>query len=137
MGTMNRNGFTLLELIATLGILTALMMISYPFMTHHLVTARRKQAEAALINLAGRLDEYYSLEGRYKTASAEILHLSELNRSQYYRLIIQAASDDRFTISAVPLRTQAREDKQCGTLTLDEMGNRRISGDGDIKHCWS
>ena len=132
----NAIGFSLLEIIASLAIVAITTSIGYPLFSQHLVKTHRQQAEVALLHVANRLDEFYALEGHYDQLSAKQLNLQTINKSLRYHVKIAQASDDHFTISAIPDPHQARQDKRCGILSVNEMGKRFISGTGSIGECW-
>jgi type IV pilus assembly protein PilE len=132
----NRLGFTLLELMVALAIMGILVSLSYPLYTHHLVKARREQAEMALLQLAGRLEVLHSLDGSYKNATTE-LHMEQLIKDDSYHLQIENVTDEEYQISAVPQKSQAESDIGCGKLSLNEKGEHFVSGKDNIDNCWS
>ena len=126
-------GFSLIELLAVLAIVVIIASISYPLYSSHVIKARRHHAEAALVSLAQRLEEYYSLEDTYKNSNKLV---EEFNVINGYKLIIRNPNDEHFTISAVPSGDQAKRDRQCGTLSLNDRGQRSVSGHGSAQSCW-
>lgn len=125
--------FSLLELLVVLSIIGILAGICLPSYSHHFVNARRKAAAATLIDLSGRLEELHTIEGGYQTAATQ-LNPAMLNSDKYYQFIIQHANDSQFKLNAIPRSSQ--NDPDCGTLSIDEMGQKSISGVGNVQQCW-
>jgi type IV pilus assembly protein PilE len=129
---IKKSGFTLIELLIALTLISILSAIAYPFYNEHLIKVRRTYAAAALEDLAGRMEEYYISKNTYDNATREDLHV---NNNNYYHLDI-AAKDNTYVLSAIPLGKQADSDVLCGSLTLDQNGNKNISGNGLVEECW-
>lgn len=129
-------GFSLIELLITLTIISILAGISYPTYTRHITHTRRIQAEIALTDLATRLEQYYESNNSYQNATLANLGLNELTDGGYYKLVIDNSSENTYQISAIPLLNQAKTDAACGNLLLDQNGNKKISGTEKIENCW-
>jgi type IV pilus assembly protein PilE len=132
---IKKSGFTLMELLIALALISVLSAIAYPFYNGHLVKVRRTYAAAALEDLAGRMEEYYILNNTYNNATLENLHVNEIHYKSYYYLNI-ITKDDTYVLRAMPLGKQADVDALCGSLTLDQNGNKNISGNGSVEECW-
>jgi type IV pilus assembly protein PilE len=131
-----QTGFTLLELITVMAIVSLLLTISYPIYTHHLQKTHRTQGQIALLDLASAMERYYIVNNTYAGAGLANLYINPATESGYYLLEINAASESSYSLHAVPQKTQM-EDKSCGTLALDQLGKKGISGDGSVADCWS
>jgi type IV pilus assembly protein PilE len=132
----NQNGFSLIELMFALTISAILIGIGYPTFIHHLIHVKRNRATIALLQLAGRLETYFSDNGSYQDATIGGLGAASLVDDLPYQLLIVSATDTHYEIQAVPQGAQAERDTRCGTLSLTDTNERKISGDGDIKQCW-
>lgn len=130
-----KKAFSLIELLVTLAIVAILATIAIPAYSSHLIKAKRRHAETALMHLAIRLEQFHSLEGTYQHANGKTLQIAELEDSDYV-LSIQTQTEHDFLITATPLSQTARKDTQCGTLSLNAAGHRMISGTGSVKTCW-
>ena len=125
---MKNLGFTLIELLIVLTIIGILGTISYPLYTEHLVKMRRTYAITTLADLAGKIEEYYVLHNTYNNAVADI------TKNSYH--LYSIATDDIYVLHADPLGKQAESDILCGSLTLDQNGNRGVNGVGSVEKCW-
>ena len=125
-----------MELIIVLAIIGILAGLAYPRYSQHLITARRAYATIALTDVAARLEQYYTQNNSYAGATLEGLGVSDANYKNYYQLKITQATTDQYTINAMPQNKQAQEDAGCGTLSLDQAGNKNITGSGKIEECW-
>lgn len=128
-------GFTLIELLIVIALISILSAIAYPSYNQHLIKTRRNYAMVALMDLAGRMEEYFLLNNTYDNATLENLHVNNTDSQNYYHLAI-AAKDDIYTLHAIPLGKQATADVVCGALTFDQTGKKAISGKGTVAECW-
>lgn len=126
---MKNLGFTLIELLIVLAIISILSTISYPLYTGHLVRMRRTYAITALMDRSGNMEEQYIINGN----TYDNVILEDINN--YYHLV-KTTTNDTYVLSAVPLGKQAALDALCGSLTIDQNGNKGISGSGSIEECW-
>lgn len=94
------------------------------------------EAEIQLIKLAGALEKYYLLNNTYENATLDQLHISEIIADHQYQLQIVSTGREDFLIQAIPLDRQAEKDKTCASLSLDNTGNKGISGSGPLTECW-
>lgn len=125
-----------MELLIVLAIIGILMGLAYPRYRQHLITAHRAYATVSLTDLAARLEQYYTQNNSYAGATLDKLDISDAKYKNYYQLKITQATNDQYTISAIPQNHQAQEDTDCGTLILDQTGNKNITGSGTIEECW-
>ncbi len=137
---MNRmmRGFTLIEAMIVVAILGIIVAFGYPSYRDQVMKSRRAEGMGELLELADRLERYYSDKGTYAgatlgTTSADIFH--KLTDKGNYMLSIDSA-DQRRPLPLVPPRRVGRTNDKCGTFTLDSTGTKSVSGplsDGD---CW-
>lgn len=130
-----QHGFTLLELITVMAIISILIAVSYPLYTHHVIKTNRAQAQIALLNMAASMERYHVLNHRYQGATLSNLEINAYTTNKHYQLEISQAGEDDYQLKAVPQGTQ-RKDKTCGTLSLDEKGRKEVSGIGRVGECW-
>ena len=142
------NGFTLLELLIVIAIVSILAVVAVPSYREYVRQSRRADAQGALMAFANAMERYYTEHNTYKgagtdndkTTGAPTIFPTEApldGNTKYYDLKINSADATSFVLHAVPKGAQA-EDK-CGTLTLDSLGNRGITGaDAGVTagDCW-
>lgn len=126
----------MLELLIVMAITAILLAVAYPAYTSHLVKGRRCQAEIALFYLAGQLESFYSLQNTYQGATLSLLGVDAYTDDHGYQLSIPTATEENYIISATPLGQQSHADTACATLSLDERGEKSVSGSADPKLCW-
>lgn len=129
-----KKGFTLIEILLVITLIGIMGLISYPLYTEHLTRVRRSMICAKLIDLAGHLEKYYASNNSYSNATFTNLTFSYENLATYYQLEI-IAKNDFYTLKASPIGSQLK-DLTCGTLIIDQSGNKNITGTGKISECW-
>jgi len=133
-------GFTLTELMITVALVGILGAIAYPSYLDQVRKSRRTDAQAALINLAGLMEQHYSRNNTYANASIgtgtanDVLSSSD-TPEDWYTLSIIAQTATSYTIQASPKGDQVN-DVQCGTLSMDSVGTKSVSGTGTTRECW-
>ncbi|MDF2940631.1 MAG: pilE [Gammaproteobacteria bacterium] len=135
---MDQNkGFSLTEIIIVLLIIGILCSFAPPNYHRALIKSHRSEATVALENLSLSLEHYYNIHHSYCGASLEKLSIPDLTKSRYYELSIQQLRNNRFVLDAKPLASQTR-DTECGTLSLDSLGNEGASGysSNPQQDCW-
>ena len=123
-------GFSLIELIITVVIVAIIAAIAYPSYQDHLRKGRRGSAQAFMMDLANR-EQQYLLDARsYATGAGALTSLNVTVPSDvasFYTVTIDpgaTASQPTYTITATPLGVQASD----GALTLDDSGNKTRAG---------
>lgn len=123
-------GFTLIELMIAVAVVAILASVAYPSYTQHTRKAKRADAQALLMALAGRQQQYL-LDTRTYAATIGALNLpvpANVSSSYDVSLALGAGTAPTFTLTAAPRGGQAAD--KCGTLTLDHTGSKTPSG------CW-
>lgn len=134
---MKKNsGFSLLEILITLAIISLLSAIAYPLYTQHVTQTHRKQAQIALFNLANQMERYY-VENNHSYAQATLAKLGfdETTLKDRYEISITATATT-YKLQAMPLKNQAKHDANCGSLVLNQLGEKKITGSGSLQECW-
>ena len=121
-------GFTLLELMITVGIVAALAAMAvagYGFAT---LKTRRAAAQGCLTEAAGAMERYYTSQMTYQGAG---IPACSADVDQYYTIDFAAGpGTNAYTLRATPQGGQAKD--KCGTMTLTERNVRTPTTAG----CW-
>jgi type IV pilus assembly protein PilE len=127
-GSPNR-GFTLIELMIAVAVVAILAMIAYPSYTSQVMKGRRSAAEAVLLDIAQRQQQYL-LDVRGYAASVAVLNVTiPSNVSTYYTVQIDplpAGPPPAFTARATPIAGTAQASDV--VLTINNTGAKTPAG---------
>lgn len=127
-------GFTLVEILIAVAIVSILVTISVPVYKDYMLKVRRSDGRAALVLFAMAMERQYVRFGHYnETATVADIYQDSSDRG-YYTLDIPTLAAASFVLSATPTGQQA-DDTYCGTLKLDYLGNKTATGSGG-DDCW-
>lgn len=129
-------GITLFELLITLCIVAILTLISVPVYTQYFIHENRIEAEIMLEKIAANLEQYNTLNNSYTDATLSGLNIPTQVAKNSYQLAIVNATDSDFIITATPSQEQAEQDTHCLTLSLNNKGEKGITGSGQVNDCW-
>ncbi len=140
-------GFSLIELLAVFVIVGILVTIAYPGYKDYIIRARRSDGQTALLDLANRMERFYSINNTYKPATigqgktTDVLSHKK-SPEGWYALSIGRATDSLYTLQATPVGTQGTHDTRCQSLTFNSTGAKGIttgpvgSPTGLTSQCW-
>jgi type IV pilus assembly protein PilE len=135
---MNRTkGFSFIEVIIVIAIISILAAIIYPTYTTHLLKVHRADGQTALLDLAARMERYYAQNNSYVGATLARLGVKENSPEGFYLLDIPASKlkTNAYVLRAIP-RGEQVNDRNCGTLAIDQSGTKSITGTGKLNRCW-
>jgi type IV pilus assembly protein PilE len=144
MKTLNytSKGFTLIELMVVVVIVSLLAMVAVPSYNTSIAKARRADAQSSLSNFANTMERYFTENGTYlgaagtegtpaDTGSPRIFPAATPvdGETKFYNLTIAAASAGSYTLRATPINAQEDD----GILELESTGIERWdkNNDGD------
>lgn len=129
------SGFTLIELMITVAIVAILATIAYASYSFAVIKGRRSTAAGCLQERAQYMERYYTTNLTYLDAPQPAQCDSVSN---FYTLaFVEQPTATAFEISATPQGGQASGDTKCGTLTINQRGERTASGTAsDSSECW-
>lgn len=118
-------GFSLIEMLVVLVIISTLIAITYPSYTKQIESTRRTEARTNLLDYAMRFEEYYSINYSYTGADTQYgLDSNPQTESGYYQLSASIdSSGDDYTITATAIGSQA-SDTPCATMVIDNVGQK-------------
>ena len=128
------DGFTLIELMIVLAVLSIIVAIGYPSYQEHVKKSRRAEGMGQLLELADRMERAYSDRGTYPTNISEVYVAT--TDGGFYTLSIVTANNVSFTVSASPTSLGKQDTDKCKTFTLTSLGKKSISGSVPNSQCW-
>ena len=127
MGTQKRQqGFTLVEVLIVVAIVGILASIAIPSYREYLIRSNRTDAQAYLMELAQRQQQYL-MDARAYAGDAETLGASQPDSvGDNYDVVIETGSNPpTFTVTASPSSSIQSGD---GDLSIDQAGVRAWAG---------
>lgn len=144
-------GFTLIEMMIVVAIVAILAAIAMPSYWQYVAKTNRSAAEGCLSQYATYMERYYTTNLSYAqdTSATPVANsaigspsplvldcaaTSQTGNNYQYSASVPTATT--YTLTATPINAQLTRDKQCSTLTLNQIGTRTISGTGALAQCW-
>ncbi|HEX4330210.1 MAG TPA: type IV pilin protein [Burkholderiales bacterium] len=136
-------GFTLIELMIVVIVISVLAAIAIPSYTAYITRGKRASARTAIQNLAQIEERFFTQNNNYQSVAAGssvtagwVNFVGDVYTTRYYDLTVTTAAGTTttaaaFTISAVP--TNGFTDNQCGTLSLTSTG---LQSPTSVSDCW-
>lgn len=148
-------GFSLIELMVVVAVIAVLAAIAVNSYSSYVVKTNRSAATACMSEYANYMERFYTTNLRYDqipqssstaavvpnpvTGTTPTLVLDCAATAQTgnnYQYTVPASSVTGYTIQATPINAQLTRDKQCGKLTLNQLGTRNSSGTSTVAQCW-
>lgn len=141
-------GFTLVELMVVVVIVTILALIAIPSYNAEIRKSRRTEAKTAVLELASREEKYFSTANSYTTDPAELGYSTSSSATfpqpvgEYYQISVKVPDPNSsstaasFLITATPLPGSAQtSDSECTSFSVTQTGVQSATGTlGDA--CW-
>lgn len=134
-------GFTLVELMIVVFIITLLAAIAYPTYMDQVVRVRRDAAKTCLSESAQFMERFYTTNLRFDQTLAGVpVALPPCNSgtdvTNFYTITLSAVGQRNYTLTAAPKPAQASRDGACGTLGIDNTGTKTKTGTDTVDYCW-
>ena len=151
-----QSGFTLIELMVVVAIVGILAAIAVPSYQDSVRKSHRADAKAALMGLANAMERHFTETNTYcdvggtggadtgcgdstleETGLPSGIYAVPAETSVNYNIRISSANANSYTLNAAPVGTSAQAYDKCGTLSLNNVGQRDAVKDGtSIPDCW-
>ncbi len=143
-GLSASSGFTLIEVMIVVVIVGILIAVALPGYQNSLQKGRRADAKAALLDVAGRQEQYMLDRGTYTNDMTELGFGADpmVSEEQHYTVDATDCSGGTtdlnrcYLITATPRAGSPQvDDARCTTIVLNSNGAKTATG-SDTDSCW-
>ena len=144
--TAGQRGFTLIELMITVAIVSVLAAIAYPSYAEYMDRSRRSEAQGILMESAQWMERFYAENFRYdqNTAGVDVDELfgarfgqSPRTGAAAYNIAVQSSSQTAFVVRATRAASGPMASDECGNFELTSTGAKRLdSNTWALERCW-
>ena len=150
----HRSGFTLIELMIAVVIVSLLIVVALPAFQEQIAKGRRAEGKAALLKAMQLQERYYTANGTYAgndqvpalfgLAAGPIYSGENPNNPESWYVLTAdttgcSPANLNVCVRMVATPRTGYTDANCGTLSLNSAGVRTIAEDAkkDLAYCWS
>ena len=132
-GRLRLSGFTLIEVMITVAIVSILAAVAYPSYREYIDRSRRSEAQSLLMEAAQWMERFYAENYRYdqNTAGVAVADLFGARFSQSprsgaasYTIGVPTATQTEFVVRAT--RTGSMTGNKCGNFEITGTGVRQL-----------
>lgn len=117
-----QSGFTLIELAIVCIVVSILAAMAVTSLRYATIKARRGNAQGCLTEAAQFMERWYTTEQTYVGAQPPAC---SSDVTDFYAIGFSAGpTASTYTLRAVPQDSQATEETDCGTMTIDHAGRK-------------
>ncbi len=138
---MTSMGFTLIELMVTVAVVSILATIAVASYSSQVQKSRRTDARSALLDLAGREEKLFSTTNAYSATPSDLGYgpvgaIFPVPVGSYYTVSVAVPNPPvSYLITATAVGLQVG-DTACVTLSVDQTGAQTSTGTGTAATCW-
>ena len=127
-------GFTLIEVMITVAIVAILAGVALPSYREHVRKSRRAEAQAYLMAVASRQQQFMLDRRSYAPDVVTIGLMAPANVAASYDVVVAAVvgPPPTFRLTATPKATTDQIKERCGTLGIDNTGAKTAA----VGSCW-
>jgi len=134
MRAKQMNGFTLIELMITVVVISILASIAYPAYQDYVKRARRADAKQALLVIQLSQEKWRANNSTYSSTIGDVWSGGSTSLDGYYNLTVTGGTASQYVATAAPTGLQTGDD--CGTFAINVNGED-TSGSNASADCWN
>ena len=133
------NGFTLIELMIVIIILSVLIGVAIPAYKNYAQKARRSDAKAGITSMKLEQEKWRANNISYTSTLDDLGFTTATSPDGYYDLSITASGTNTYTVQAAAPNTSVQyDDTNCRSFTSDESDIQvsKNSSNNNSTNCW-